>query len=360
MKLKDNYRKLEIKGRRTIVISDIHGEKVLFQKLLEKVGFLEDDVLIIGGDILDKGRDSIGTMKYVLQLLEQENVHMIEGNCDRILTELYEAWLFDYMDYRRTFIHDYLDETGKTLADYPSQHNLADDILKTYGDYQQRFAALPTAIETEDYLFVHAGIDHADYLETDCEQALVMPNFYEQKHQLDKYVVVGHYPACNYVENGLYSHEVKISHDRKIIAIDGGNQVKASGQLNALIIEADGTRSSMAVDDYITREIVQSLEVSYQEPHTFTYPDFEITIGEIDPYFTSAIHVRSQTEFMVKTEYIQEDGSGGYRLKDDYTDMFLNVEVGETVKVIDDSCLGYVLVKKESLVGWVPEEVLGE
>ncbi|KAA1039670.1 hypothetical protein ERX35_006240 [Macrococcus equipercicus] len=356
MKLKDKYMQLAIRGRRTIVISDIHGEKALFQQLLDQVGFSADDILIIGGDIIDKGQDSIGTMHYVFELLKQPNVHMIEGNCDRILEELYEDWLYDYMAYRRTFVHDYLEKVGRTPADYPSQQQLADDILAHYGHYREQLAALPTAIETEDFLFVHAGVDD-DYLETDRERALSMPNFYKRHHQLDKYIVVGHYPACNYVEGGLFSHAVKINDTRKVIAIDGGNQVKPSGQLNALIIEADGSLKSEFVDAHPEALVIQSFEVSYQTPHTFTYPEFDIMVEEIDPYFTLAVHSQSGTEFMVKTEYIQGD-CGHYRLKDDYTDLFLDVEVGKRVKVVDDTCLGYILIKKGSLVGWVPEEVL--
>ncbi len=358
MKLKDHYLSLAIRGKRTIVISDIHGEKELFQRLLQQVGFSDDDLLIIGGDIIDKGRDSIGTMRYVFELLERPNVYMIEGNCDRILDELYEDWLYDYMDRRRTWVHDYLDEVDRSLDDYDSQQQLGDDILEKYSDYQAMFNTLPTAIETEDYLFVHAGIDGVDYLETAREQALNMPNFYTQSHQLDKYVVVGHYPACNYVEHGIYCHDIKINDARKIIAIDGGNQVKPSGQLNALIIEPDGSLCSEHVDDHPVQEVIQSFEVTVQSPHTFTFPEFDIMIEDIEPYFTKAVHTHSNTEFMVKSEYIQEDGTGGYRLKEDYTDLFLDVEAGERVKVIDDTCSGYVLIKKGSIVGWVPEEVL--
>lgn len=120
MRIKDNYQTLEIKGRRTIVISDIHGEQQLFERLLQQVGFCHEDYLIIGGDILDKGQNSIETMEYVFQLLEQPNVFMIKGNCDRIFEELDEDWLFHYMNVRRTIVHDYLTLNGKVWEDYPT------------------------------------------------------------------------------------------------------------------------------------------------------------------------------------------------------------------------------------------------
>lgn len=230
---------------------------------------------------------------------------------------------------------------------------------QVYQFYRVKLQQLPLAIETEAYLFVHAGIENrADYLETDEESALMMPNAYVQHHQLNKYVVVGHYPAANFIEGGLYSHDVKVNKERKIIAIDGGNQVKPSGQLNALIIEKDGTLSTDMVDDLPETLVIQSFEVRYQEPHSFTYPAFDIEVGEGDMYFMAAVHHETQQSFMVKTEYVTEDSTGRHQLIDDYTDLFLDVVAGEMVKVVDRSMKGYTLIKKRSIVGWVPDEVL--
>ncbi|WP_165980703.1 metallophosphoesterase [Macrococcus carouselicus] len=355
MKLKDKLIQLDIRGRRTIVISDIHGELALFKQLLKKTGWSDDDRLIINGDILDKGQDSLGTMKFIRELAESDNVYVIEGNCDRFFDELEADWLYAYMDCRHTAAHEFLRETGTTLEDYPAQSDFARAVLEQYGDFQQWFRNLPTAIETEDYLFVHAGIE-ADYLETPREVALTMPEFYSRTHHLDKTVVVGHYPAANFVEDGLYSHEVKVNQARRIIALDGGNQVKASGQLNALIIEADGSLDTMSVDAHPSRLVIQDFEVTLQEPHSFTFPDYEIKAFEGDAHFTFAEHLSSQTQLMVKTEWIKEQ-DGRHYLNDDYTDLFLDVTAGEEVKVVGEYA-GYVLIKRNGLVGWVPEEVL--
>ncbi|ULG72140.1 metallophosphoesterase [Macrococcus brunensis] len=355
MKLKDKLVRLSIRGKRTIVISDIHGELELFKKLLEQVDFSRDDILIVNGDILDKGRNSLGTMKYIRQLTGAGNVYVIEGNCDRFFDELEEEWLYPYMDYRYTVAHEFLKETGTTLTDYKTQHDFAEAVLDVYSDHQTWFRNLPTAIETEDYLFVHAGIED-DYLETPREVALTMPEFYLSNHHLDKKVVVGHYPASNFAEAGLYSHGIKVNDERRIIALDGGNQVKESGQLNALLIETDGTLTMQAVDALESALVIQDFEVTLQEPHTFTFPDYNIRVMDGDDYFTFAEHVSTGTQFMVKTEWIIEKEGQTY-LKDDYTDYFVDVKAGEEVKVVGQYA-GYTLIKKESVVGWVPEEVL--
>ena len=45
--------------KRIFVISDLHGQFVLLQLLLERIGFTENDELYILGDIMDRGPNSI-------------------------------------------------------------------------------------------------------------------------------------------------------------------------------------------------------------------------------------------------------------------------------------------------------------
>ncbi|WP_414045125.1 metallophosphoesterase [Macrococcus equi] len=360
MKIKDNFQTLSLKDRRTIVISDIHGSLELFQQLLKKVNYSKDDRLIILGDIIDKGPNSIELVEYVGSLLQHEHVHMILGNCDCIFDELEEDYLYHYMTYRHTLVHEALAKLGKILSDYTTQSEMAQDVRKHFGYLHDVVKDLPLMIETEDFIFVHAGLEQTDYMNTTRYNALNMPYFYTAANNTDKTVVVGHFPTCNFVEDGLMNNNIKINKSSRIIDIDGGNQVKYSGQLNALIIHYEGDTYHLDTeytDCYPRREIIQDFEVAYQEPHTFTYPYFDIEVFEGDEYFTQAKHVHSGVEFMVKTEFIMET-EDGFRLKDDYTDYFMDVSAGEQVAVIDENYLGYTLIMKDGITGWVPDEVL--
>ena len=58
-------------GRRVLVISDIHANIPYFQGLLEKVGFCRDDILILNGDFLEKGPESLKTLREVMALTEK-------------------------------------------------------------------------------------------------------------------------------------------------------------------------------------------------------------------------------------------------------------------------------------------------
>ena len=45
--------------KRIFVISDLHGQFVLLQLLLDRIGFNDNDELYILGDIMDRGPNSI-------------------------------------------------------------------------------------------------------------------------------------------------------------------------------------------------------------------------------------------------------------------------------------------------------------
>lgn len=61
----------------TYVISDIHGQAKLFNKLLKKINFNEKDKLYILGDAVDRGPDGI---KILLKIMRTPNMYMLLGN----------------------------------------------------------------------------------------------------------------------------------------------------------------------------------------------------------------------------------------------------------------------------------------
>ena len=75
----------------TYVTSDLHGypfEK--FQALLNSVGFSENDMLYILGDVVDKGKDGV---KYLQWSLDMPNVTLLLGNHEDMLRR------YDFISY---------------------------------------------------------------------------------------------------------------------------------------------------------------------------------------------------------------------------------------------------------------------
>lgn len=69
----------------TYVISDPHGNDGKFFKLLEIIDLKEDDLLVIVGDVADRGPGSIKIFKHIMK---SKNIMMIMGN--------HEAFMLDY------------------------------------------------------------------------------------------------------------------------------------------------------------------------------------------------------------------------------------------------------------------------
>ena len=75
--------------KRVIAISDIHGDFDGFKGVLNKMDFSSSDALVIVGDILEKGSNSLAVLHEVINLMKYGNVYMVAGNNDVIFEEWY-------------------------------------------------------------------------------------------------------------------------------------------------------------------------------------------------------------------------------------------------------------------------------
>ncbi|WP_047980328.1 metallophosphoesterase [Ornithinibacillus contaminans] len=351
--------------KRLIITSDIHADIALFKNLLEKVDFKDDDYLIINGDLCEKGPDSLGLVHYIRTFIQEHpTIFLTKGNCDvafRYVLEEDEE-ILPYMRWRKnSLLHEMMAKHGKSMEDFSSLAELA-DYYRTY--FSQELAwleSLPTAYELEDYLIVHAGIENRiDWRKTEETNALYIKAFHESGHQADKTVIVGHWPVVNYRADQVSSHNPLIDHKKRIISIDGGNQIKKDGQLNALIIE-NGKISHTFVDALDKQVVVKRAhQDTTNRVGTVTYPNYEMHKLEQEEYFTLCENRNVSVKQWIKNEYLVEKDNTLF-CRDDLSTTFLSVDKNEIVKMVDDSCAGYVLVKKfTGEVGWIPVACLYE
>ena len=82
---------LEITNRYVYVVSDIHNDASGFKELLDKIAFSKDDLLIINGDIFDRGDEPVDLY---FEILKHSNIQVVQGNHDvwlaREILEKYE------------------------------------------------------------------------------------------------------------------------------------------------------------------------------------------------------------------------------------------------------------------------------
>ncbi|GAA0492557.1 metallophosphoesterase [Salinibacillus aidingensis] len=350
---------------RIIVISDIHGEIELFKELLKKVHFNKEDYLIINGDLCEKGSNSEAVVKYIMELSSKSlKVHVTEGNCDTLAEDLLDGNpdLIEYLYHRpHSILNEWLDQLGMSLNERLNIQEVKELLTKHFSEEMKWLTNLPTAIETDRYIFVHAGLeDKKDWKNTKRDNAITMSSFLEKTHSTDKYVIVGHWPVVNY-SSDTPSHNPIIDEKKKIIAIDGGNVIKETGQLNALIIERTVDAESFSyvyADPFPTCKVVKDFCKDPRMKGSIEYPFYEIIPLEENNDFTLCEQTETNRQVYVKNEYISRNKKGRSTVKTDVSCTQINVNAGDIVSVIDDTCSAYVLIKKDGKVGWVAKECI--
>jgi len=151
------------------VISDIHGYPFdRFLSILEKAGFGEDDYLFILGDVIDRGKDGV---KYLLWLLSQPNAQLILGNheelllsCEFAFSEVTEENIGELsIDKLTAFANWQLNGADPTLDGFrelmKKDKTLVEDIL----DYLHECPLWEViGVGEKDYFLTHSGIDNFD------------------------------------------------------------------------------------------------------------------------------------------------------------------------------------------------------
>lgn len=353
--------KIIIGKYRCIVISDIHSHLDRFKQLLKKVNYTNDDYLVIIGDFIEKGNQAIETIEYLMKLQKQnKRVYVLLGNCEYALEEMVSN-----PKYAHQVIH-YLNHIGKSGMIRQAVHRLSLDIkadapeiiqtkvreyLQPYFNY---FATLPTTLQINNFIFVHAGIEkRKDWQNSKLTSLVEHKTFYRQGHCLDDYVVVGHLPTSNQYTN-VIKNEIIIDDKKRIISIDGGTGVKFISQLNALIIDGDNSGFTFAkefVQPLPEYRVTVDIRVSVKEPIKVAWPHFEVEILQENKDFFKCRQLDTNNVLDIKKEFLYRRNNKIYCL-DDYIDYRFSLNKNELVKLIGIYGL-YAYIVKDDQVGWV-------
>ncbi len=134
-------------GRR-IVVGDVHGCAKTFHKLIRnKIRPDEEDELILLGDYINKGPDSKGVLDFLMELKRTVGkLVTLRGN--------HEQNLLDGLKYRWEEIAFRNKGGTETIRSFGVH-----DIHEIPEKYISLIAAMPYYYETEEFLFVHAGLN---------------------------------------------------------------------------------------------------------------------------------------------------------------------------------------------------------
>ncbi len=359
--------------RRILVISDVHGHYNHLQRLLEKVRFTTDDILFIVGDIIEKGLESLKTLRYIMELSENHTVYPLMGNVDAgfILdfddtSEESNRRFFDYVSVREkrwgsTFFSEACYELGIEISN-PDDISQAKRTIEKHLSKELNFLrSLPTLIETQNFIFVHGGLptnESIDFSEFQWLEFIKNDGFMDKGLCFEKYVVVGHWPVTLYNDKISQSNPV-INVKQRIISIDGGCGIKETCQLNALIIP-DVNSEEFSYDSYddfkagYAKSAQQGSEQESVESINIRWPDCHIEILEKGLEISIVKHIGSGKILKMPNSLIKLDGDIARCYE--YTDYLLSVNVGDKLSVIMETPDGY-FVKKNGINGWYKGEL---
>jgi len=131
-------------------IGDIHGRFDKLCTLMDKIDIdYENDILIFLGDYIDRGPQSFEVVEYLIDLKKhQPKTIFLKGNHE----EMFEKYVSG--EDRMTYLFN---GGQQTLDSYMSRPRKPDDPLIP-PDHLEFFNSLRLYHETENYIFVHAGL----------------------------------------------------------------------------------------------------------------------------------------------------------------------------------------------------------
>ncbi len=170
-------------------IGDIHGCITLLKMVVAQLDIDADkDTLIFIGDYIDRGPDPKGVIDYIIDIKKKiRNVICLSGNHE-------EMFLNYCLDRRDEDL--YMANGGmQTLKSYGFTREGTEELILPES-HREFFASLRTSYETDDYIFVHAGLrpgiplnrqDHEDLL-------WIRFEFINSLYDFGKTVIFGHTP----------------------------------------------------------------------------------------------------------------------------------------------------------------------
>jgi len=174
-------------------IGDIHGCLSKLENLIPQIGIdSEEDTLVFTGDYIDRGPDSRGVVDFVLDLKREiRRVICLKGN--------HEQMFLDYVSLNKNEELYLLNGGNTTIASYGYRNVHGDRELNVPDSHMDFFNSLLPCYETDDYIFVHAGLrDNIPLKEQNIQDMLwIRYDFIMSSYAFGKTVVFGHTPMSH-------------------------------------------------------------------------------------------------------------------------------------------------------------------
>ena len=174
-------------------VGDIHGCYDKLLRLMERLPYDPGrDTLVFLGDYIDRGSRSKEVMAYLSKLKHRvKNMIMLMGNHEYLMLEYHRTGDPSLLPFLRHLGID------STLDSYQAGNPQSlHEMLFLPEEHLQLFQSLLPYWETDDYIFVHAGLEPGIPLEKQDISSLCETRsaFVSEDHDYGKVVVFGHTP----------------------------------------------------------------------------------------------------------------------------------------------------------------------
>ena len=137
-----NTRALSLRpGQRLIAVSDIHGNLRLFDKLLDQVRYTPgSDVLVLAGDLIEKGPQSLDTLRFIMKLSKAPGVYALMGNCDFVCKNIWHRYNLRFLHQvllqrKASILHEMADALHVSIDAHTDMERFS-DLLQTFSDHE--------------------------------------------------------------------------------------------------------------------------------------------------------------------------------------------------------------------------------
>lgn len=342
-------------GRRIIAVSDIHGNLPFFRALMDKIALTPEDILVLVGDILEKGPESLALLRHVMALCRTHTVYPLCGNCDGLVYRFFQG---DELD--RRFFSFYLPQHPESALRQLAREGgfdqtddlprLRADLRSAYPEEWRFLSRMPTILETEHLVFVHGGVpslEHMDQL--DRWRCMKNDDFLGQGHAFDKWVIVGHWPVTLYRPD-IQSAAPILLPGRRIASIDGGCVLKKDGQLNALILPEESSQNfTWTAWDGLPTATALDGQLPSAAPLNIRWGRSAVEVLEEGEELSLCRHLETGRTLYILNRYLRMGPDGLWC--EDSTDYRLPVAPGDKLTLVARTKTGF-LCKKDGVTGW--------
>lgn len=366
-------------GGRLIAVSDIHGCVHYLRGLINKLCFSGRDRLVIIGDLIEKGPESLATVRFVLDLIAQGfhvsvsmgNVEMsrladLTGSGPDADQRFLQTLRYDHDVWKGGLFLDMMDELGISPNSASSKHAsriavpaLKQTLLRHYRREIDWLLNLPTVLTAGNFIFAHAGVPTDDLSllrETDAWDCLKRTAFLHENVRFTHYIVTGHWPVTLY-RSDIDNMSPIYDAEKRIVAIDGGCALKAGAQLNALILPAEAQDMSQArFEHYDDFPVIRADHPQKARKATVHMRYFDCSVDILEE-MDDLVRLRHQStgRIFLAPKYLLYHRPGKPVQCDDYSDALLEVHTGDRLSVVKETSIGRI-VKKDGELGWYLDE----